>query len=221
MRIVILGAPGSGKGTQAQKISQKYQIPHISTGDILRENTVNNTALGQKAKEYMNNGELVPDDLVIKMIDERLHQADVQNADGGYLLDGFPRTVAQAEALKELNIKNKSGLDYVINLDVPMDILVHRITGRRICPTCNRTYHIKHNKPIKEGFCDHDGTPLLQRCDDIEETVINRVSVYQQRSEPLIDYYQKLDKVININGLQHMDDVFANILTALDGSSQA
>ena len=221
MRIVILGPPGSGKGTQAQKISDYYQIPHISTGDIFRENIDNNTALGQEAEAYIKKGELVPDDLVIEMMDDRLHHADVQGAGYGYLLDGFPRTVAQAEALQDLNTRNKSELDYVINLQVPFDILVHRISGRRICPLCNATYHIKHNQPIKEGFCDYDGTSLLQRCDDIEETVINRVSVYQERSEPLIDYYQKLGKVININGLQHMDDVFANILTALKGSSQA
>ncbi len=220
MRIVILGPPGSGKGTQAQKISERYQIPHISTGDIFRENIENNTDLGKEAKKYINKGELVPDDLVIEMMDERVHHEDVQNAGYGYLLDGFPRTVAQAEALQELNVRNKSELDYVINLQVPFDILVHRISGRRVCPKCKATYHIKHNKPIKEGVCDFDGTPLLQRADDIEETVKNRVSVYQQRSEPLIDYYQKLGKVVNINGLQHLDDVFSDIVKAIDGDGQ-
>lgn len=217
---MILGPPGSGKGTQAQKISQRYQIPHISTGDILRENIENNTVLGQEAKEYMNKGELVPDELIIQMMDDRLHHDDVQNAGYGYLLDGFPRTIEQAEALRGLNVKNKGELDYVINLEVPFDILVQRISGRRICPKCKATYHIKHNKPIKEGICDFGKTSLLQRDDDCEETVKNRISVYQKNSEPLISYYQKLGKVVNINGLQDLDNVFADIVKSLDRDGQ-
>lgn len=218
MRIIILGPPGSGKGTQAQKISQKFQIPHISTGDIFRENTENNTVLGQKAKTYMNNGELVPDELVIDMMADRMRQDDVKKA--GYLLDGFPRTVAQAEALRALNIKNNKELDYVINLEVPFDKIIKRISGRYICPTCKATYHIEHNKPVREGFCDIDGTPLIQRDDDLEETVKNRLSVYQKQSETLINFYQKFGKVITINGLQTIDDVFSDIVKALDGKRQ-
>lgn len=220
MRIVLLGLPGCGKGTQAKRISQRYKIPHISTGDIFRENIENNTTLGQEAKKYTNKGELVPDQLVIEMMDERLHHDDVQSVGYGYLLDGFPRTVAQAEALETLNIKNKSELDYVVDLEVPFDILVSRVSGRRVCPQCKATYHITHNKPIKEGVCDYDGTPLIHREDDQEETVKKRIAVFKKRTEPLIEYYKKLGKLVSINGLQHIDDVFADILKAIDKEGQ-
>lgn len=219
MRIVLLGPPGAGKGTQASRISETYQIPHISTGDIFRANMKNETPLGLKAKEYMNNGQLVPDSLVIDMVSDRLQQEDVKKADYGYLLDGFPRTVAQAESLDEINKNNDGGLNFVINLEVPFDILIDRISGRRICPVCQATYHISNNKPKLDGICDLDGAKLFQREDDQEETVKNRIKVYQDQTEPLIDYYKDSGILVNINGLQHMDDVFTDIKKILDGAN--
>ncbi|WKY45432.1 adenylate kinase [Eubacteriaceae bacterium ES2] len=217
MRIVLLGPPGAGKGTQASRISETYKIPHISTGDIFRANMKNETPLGLKAKEYMNNGQLVPDSLVIDMVSDRLQQEDVKKAGYGYLLDGFPRTVAQAESLDEINKDNNGGLNFVINLEVPFDILIDRISGRRICPVCQATYHISNNKPEVDGICDLDGAKLFQREDDKEETVKNRIKVYQDQTEPLIDYYKDSGILVNVNGLQHMDDVFGDIKKILDG----
>ncbi len=217
MRIVLLGPPGAGKGTQAKQISETYKIPHISTGDIFRENMSNDTPLGIKAKEYIAQGLLVPDELVVDMVADRLSQDDVLSANYGYLLDGFPRTVFQAQALCQINAKRDCELDFAINLEVPFDVLIERISGRRICPTCQATYHIKYNKPKTEGICDLDGSPLYQREDDKVETVKKRIDVYQEQTEPLIEYYQNKQKIININGLQDMNDVFENIKEILSG----
>ncbi|MBU4542090.1 adenylate kinase [uncultured Acetobacterium sp.] len=217
MKIVLLGPPGAGKGTQAKRICQAYKIPHISTGDLFRENMSKDTPLGQKAKEYMAQGLLVPDELVVDMVADRLTHDDVQTAGYGYLLDGFPRTVYQAESLCRINATRSCELDFAINLEVPFDILIERVSGRRICPTCHATYHIKYSKPKVEGVCDLDGTPLYQRDDDQVETVKKRIQVYQDQTEPLIEFYEDKQKIININGLQHMNDVFANIQEILSG----
>lgn len=217
MRIVLLGPPGAGKGTQAKLISETYGIPHISTGDIFRENMKNDTSLGQKAKEYMSQGLLVPDELVVDMVEDRLTHDDVLAANYGYLLDGFPRTVFQAARLCEINAKKGCELNFAINLDVPFDILIERVSGRRICPTCNTTYNIKYKKPKVVGICNYDGSPLFQREDDKVETVQKRIEIYKEQTEPLIEFYIDKQKIININGLQHMKDVFNDIQEVLSG----
>jgi|LGVF01.2.fsa_nt_gb adenylate kinase len=217
MRIVLLGPPGAGKGTQAKRICETYNIPHISTGDIFRENMNNRTSLGQKAKEYMAQGLLVPDELVVDMVEDRLTHEDVVSADYGYLLDGFPRTVFQAEALSNINLKHNATLDCAINLDVPFDVLIERISGRRICPTCQASYHIKYSKPKVDGICDHDGSALFQRDDDKIQTVKKRIEIYEEQTQPLIGFYENKHKLININGLQLVDDVFVEIQKVLSG----
>jgi len=217
MRIVLLGPPGAGKGTQAKRICETYNIPHISTGDIFRENMKNDTVFGQKAKDFMHKGLLVPDEIVVEMVEDRLKHEDVVSTGYGYLLDGFPRTVFQAGALCDINAKNGFELDVAINLDVPLDILIERVTNRRICPKCNATYHMKYNKPKVEGTCDVDGTALYQRDDDKVETVNKRIQIYQNEMMPLIAFYEDKQKIININGLQHMNDVYKDIMEVLSG----
>ena len=219
MRIVLLGPPGAGKGTQAKLICETYNIPHISTGDLFRENMSKDTPLGKKAKDYMAKGLLVPDELVVDMVADRLTQADVA-AGRGFLLDGFPRTVVQAEALEKISAKNDLELDFAVNLEVPLDVLVERISGRRICPTCAATYHVKYNQPKDEGVCDLDGASLYQRDDDKVETVQKRIEVYQEQTEPLIAFYKEKKKIVDINGLQNMDDVFDDIKRVLDGANK-
>ena len=219
MRIVLLGPPGAGKGTQAKLICETYNIPHISTGDLFRENMSKDTPLGKKAKDYMAKGLLVPDELVVDMVADRLTQADVA-AGRGFLLDGFPRTVVQAEALEKISAKNDLELDFAVNLEVPLDVLVERISGRRICPTCAATYHVKYNQPKVEGVCDLDGASLYQRDDDKVETVQKRIEVYQEQTEPLIAFYKEKKKIVDINGLQNMDDVFDDIKRVLDGANK-
>ncbi|QQY79394.1 adenylate kinase [Keratinibaculum paraultunense] len=214
MRLILLGPPGAGKGTQASAIVKKYNIPHISTGDIFRENIKMGTELGKKVKEYMDKGLLVPDDIVVSIVKDRILKDDCKD---GFLLDGFPRTVNQGEALdKELSNMGLK-LDKVINLNVEKEILIERITGRRICKDCGATYHIKFNPPAKKGICDNCGGKLYQREDDTQETVEKRIEVYQQQTKPLIDYYTKKGLILNIDGSKAIDEIFEAIVKALEG----
>lgn len=213
MKLVILGPPGAGKGTQAEYIVKRYNIPHISTGDIFRENIKNNTELGKKAKSYMDKGLLVPDDLVIALVEDRLNKDDAKE---GFLLDGFPRTVAQAVSLDSILDKNDDKLTKVINISVDPEILIERAVGRRVCKTCGMTYHVKFNPPKEEGICDKDGTKLIQRDDDTEETVKTRISVYFDQTAPLIDYYRAQNLLIDIDGAKDIDKVFDDIVIGLE-----
>lgn len=212
MRLILLGPPGAGKGTQAVSIVKKYNIPHISTGDILRKNIKEGTDLGNKAKGYMDKGLLVPDDLVVALVKDRLTEKDCIQ---GFLLDGFPRTVIQADSLdtelKSLNYE----LDKVINIDVSKEELVNRAVGRRVCKDCGATFHIEFNKPKVEGKCDVCGGELNQRKDDTEETVSKRIEVYLDQTKPLINYYEEKEILINIDGKQDIDKVFNDIVMAL------
>lgn len=212
MRIILLGPPGAGKGTQAASIVEKFDIPHISTGDIFRKNIKEGTELGKKAKEYMNRGELVPDSLVIAIVEDRLKEADAKD---GFLLDGFPRTVAQAEALDTVLENMTCELSKVVNIKVDPSILIERAVGRRICKDCGATYHIKFNSSKVENVCDKCAGELYQRSDDNEETVSNRIKVYNEETSPLIDYYTKKSILVNINGEQDMNLVFDDIISAL------
>ncbi len=213
MRLVILGPPGAGKGTQAEFIINKYSIPHISTGDIFRENIKNGTELGKKAKSYMDQGALVPDQVVIEIVQDRISRDDCKK---GFLLDGFPRTVAQAVSLDAELDKLGTKLDKVINIDVDSSILVERAVGRRICKTCGATYHIKFNPPKNEGLCDKDNTPLIQRDDDVEETVQKRINVYVNQTVPLLDYYAAQGLLVNIDGSKDIEIVSEDIVKALE-----
>ncbi|MGL4283580.1 adenylate kinase [Eubacterium aggregans] len=217
MRVVLLGPPGAGKGTQAKGIAEKFNISHISTGDLFRENLKNETPLGKKAKAYMDAGKLVPDELVIAIVEDRIIREDCKD---GYLLDGFPRTVAQASALCAFNEKIGKLLDYAVNIEVPEGLLVERIVGRRVCQKCGFSYHVTFNPPKVDGICDIDGEALIQRADDSEETVKTRLAVYHSESAPLVDFYHFKDKLINIDGNQSPRAVAADIETALKGSNQ-
>jgi adenylate kinase len=212
LRSVLLGPPGAGKGTQAVKIVEKYGIPHISTGDIFRENIKKGTELGKKAQEYMNRGELVPDDLVIEIATTRLLADDCKN---GFLLDGFPRTVYQAEKLDEFLAAHGSKLDKVLDIAVEREELITRLTGRRVCKACGASYHVVNIPPKKEGICDACGGELMQRADDTLETVTNRIEVYEAQTMPLIDYYEKAGNIAHIHGAAGLDNVFADIVKAL------
>lgn len=212
LRLILLGPPGAGKGTQAVNIVKKYNIPHISTGDMFRKNIKEGTDLGIKAKEYIDKGLLVPDELTVAIVKDRLSEKDCQE---GFLLDGFPRTVNQADAL-DIELKNLNyELDHVINIDVEKEELINRAVGRRVCKDCGATYHIKFNPPKKENICDVCGGELIQRKDDTVETVTKRIEVYLEQTEPLIDYYGKKGILINIDGKQDIDKVFEDIVTAL------
>lgn len=213
MRLVLLGPPGAGKGTQASAIVKKYNIPHISTGDIFRANIKEGTELGKKAKEYMDKGLLVPDEVVVSIVKDRLTKDDCTN---GFLLDGFPRTVNQAEALDTELSSMGIKLDKVINIDADSKILIERAIGRRICKECGATYHIKFNPPKVEGKCDEDNSPLFQRDDDVEETVSTRINVYFEQTQPLIDYYQQKGLILNIDGTKQIEDIFNTIVEALE-----
>ncbi len=191
MRIVLLGGPGVGKGTQAQRLSKKYDLPHISTGDILRQALKDETEMGLKAKSYMDKGLLVPDDVVVGIVEDRLAQPDVK---AGLIFDGFPRTVPQAEALDALTAKLDMPIDTVINIEASADVIVKRLSGRRSCRNCQAVYHIEHSPPRKQGICDHCGKELYQRDDDKEETIRKRLQVYEKQTSPLIGYYPKSGK---------------------------
>ena len=212
LRTILLGPPGAGKGTQAAKIVEKYGIPHISTGDIFRENIKKGTELGKKAQEYMNRGELVPDDLVIEIATTRLLEDDCKN---GFLLDGFPRTVYQAEKLDEFLQSHDSKIDNVIDIAVGKDELIERLTGRRVCKSCGASFHVVNIPPKQEGICDYCGGELIQRADDNLETVTNRIDVYEDQTMPLIDYYEKEGTLTHIDGSTGLDNVFADIVSAL------
>jgi len=213
MRLILLGPPGAGKGTQAANIVNKYQLPHISTGDIFRANIKQGTDLGNRAKAFMDKGELVPDSLVVELVEDRLQQDDTKI---GFMLDGFPRTLPQAEALDSVLENMGSTLNYVINIVVDPSVLVERAVGRRICRDCGATYHVNFNPSKKEGVCDQCSGELYQRSDDNEETVTNRIAVYTNETAPLVDYYKNSGKLVTINGLQDIDKVFVDIEKALE-----
>lgn len=203
-----MGLPGAGKGTQAEKINEKYHIPHISTGDMFRLAIKEGTPLGKKAKQYLDEGALVPDKVTNGIVEERLSKADCEK---GFLLDGFPRTIPQAEALRDITTKLNKKLDYVIHVDVPEEKLLERLTGRRVCPVCGATYHVVYNPPEQEGICDKDGAELIQREDDTIETVQKRLAVNMEQTKPLLDYYEKQGILVTVNGDQDINKVFEDI----------
>lgn len=212
MRLIMLGAPGAGKGTQAKRIAEKYQIPHISTGDIFRANIKNGTELGKKAKTYMDQGLLVPDELVVDLVVDRLQQEDAAK---GYVLDGFPRTIPQAESLDEALKAVNSKIDYAIDVEVPDENIVRRMSGRRACVKCGATYHLQYAPPKAEGTCDVDGEALILRDDDKPETVTKRLSVYHEQTQPLIDYYMRQNALKEVDGTKDMEEVFKDIVAIL------
>ena len=212
LRTILLGPPGAGKGTQAVKIVEKYNVPHISTGDIFRENIKNGTELGKKAQEYMNRGELVPDDLVIDLATSRLLEPDCEN---GFLLDGFPRTVYQAEKLDEFLKAHDSKVDVVLDIAVEKEELITRLTGRRVCKVCGASFHVVNIPPKQEGICDYCGGELIQRADDNLETVTNRIDVYESQTKPLIDYYEAAGNIAHIDGATGLENVFSDIVKAI------
>lgn len=212
MKIIMLGAPGAGKGTQAKKIAAKYGIPHISTGDIFRANIKNGTELGKKAKTYMDQGLLVPDELVVDLVVDRVNQDDCKN---GYVLDGFPRTIPQAEALTEALEKMGQKVDFAIDVNVPDENIVKRMGGRRACVTCGATYHMVYAPTKKEGICDTCGGELILRDDDKPETVLKRLGVYHEQTQPLIDYYTEAGILKEVDGTIDINDVFAEIVKIL------
>lgn len=213
LRTILLGPPGAGKGTQAQKIVDKYDVPHISTGDIFRDNIKRGTELGKKAQEYMNKGELVPDDLVVDIACARLLEPDC--VEKGFLLDGFPRTVYQAEKLDEFLKDHDSKIDWVVDLQVEKEELITRITGRRVCPKCGASFHVTNIPPQKEGICDFCGGELIQRADDTVETVTNRIDVYESQTMPLVDYYEKSGNIAHIDGAADLETVFNEVCKVL------
>ena len=213
MKIVMLGAPGAGKGTQAIMISEKYSIPHISTGDIFRANIKEGTELGKKAKEYMDKGLLVPDELTTNLVVDRIHEEDCKD---GYVLDGFPRTIPQAECLEEALRELGENIDYAVNIDVRDEDIVSRMSGRRACLKCGATYHIIHAAPAVEGICDKCGGELVLRDDDKPETVQNRLDVYHKQTQPLIDFYQERGLLVSVDGSKSLNEVFEEIIGILE-----
>ncbi|BDF32429.1 adenylate kinase [Lachnospiraceae bacterium] len=212
MKIIMLGAPGAGKGTQAKKIAAKFSIPHISTGDIFRANIKNGTELGKKAKTYMDQGLLVPDDLVVDLVVDRVNQDDCRD---GYVLDGFPRTIPQAEALDKALAELGQKVDFAIDVDVPDENIVRRMGGRRACVTCGATYHLEYAPTKKDGICDTCGGGLILRDDDKPETVEKRLGVYHEQTQPLIDYYTNAGILKTVDGTVDIEDVFRAIVEIL------
>lgn len=209
----MLGAPGAGKGTQAKLIAEKYGIPHISTGDIFRANIKEGTELGKEAKQYMDKGELVPDELTVRILLDRVGRDDCKN---GYVLDGFPRTIPQATVLDNEVAKLGEKIDYAIDVEVPDENIIRRMGGRRACPKCGATYHVEHIPPKKEGICDTCGSELVLRDDDKPETVKSRLEVYHKQTQPLIDHYSKQNILRTVDGTKDMNEVFANIEKLLE-----
>ena len=212
MKIVLLGAPGAGKGTQAQSISKFFKIPHISTGDIFRKNISEGTKLGKTAKRYMDAGQLVPDQLTLDLIADRLGMDDCKN---GYLLDGYPRTVVQAEFLEDMLKSKGSQLQCALLIEVPREVLMERMTGRRVCPSCGASYHMKHNPPEKKGICDNCGNDVIQRIDDKVETVADRLDVYDEQTKPLIEFYEKRNILKSVDGTRAINQIFNDIVKVL------
>lgn len=212
MKLLIMGRPGAGKGTQAANIKEYYNIPHISTGDMFRQAMKNGTKLGLLAKSYMEKGALVPDEVTIGIVEERLQEDDCKN---GFLLDGFPRTIAQAEAFDAFLNSNNIKLDAALNVDVDSSILIKRMVGRRVCKTCGATYHIEFNPSKVEGICDNCGSVLIQRPDDTEATAVNRLETYDAQTAPLLDFYAKKNLLKTVNGDQALDKVFDDIKAVL------
>ena len=213
MKLILLGAPGAGKGTQAKILQEKYQIPHISTGDIFRANIKNGTELGLKAKGYMDQGLLVPDELVVDLVADRLKQDDTKK---GFILDGFPRTIPQAEALDKALTNMGTSIDYAVNVHVADEAIVARMSGRRACVSCGATYHVVTVPPKKEGICDLCDSSLILREDDKEETVIKRLSVYHEQTKPLIDYYSRLNKLVTVDGTKEIEEITKDIMNAIE-----
>ena len=209
MNLILLGPPGAGKGTQAAKIIEKYDIPHISTGDIFRANIKAGTELGKRAQEYMNKGQLVPDELVVEIATDRLKADDCQK---GFLLDGFPRTVFQAEELDKFLAAQGKKIDHVLDIEVEKDEVMIRLIGRRVCKTCGASFHVVNIPPKQEGICDVCGAELVQRADDNEETAANRIEVYNNETKPLVDYYEKAGCIAHIDGAAGLENVFNAIV---------
>jgi len=212
MKIIMLGAPGAGKGTQAKRVAEEFKIPHISTGDIFRANIRDNTELGKKAKEYMDKGLLVPDELTCDLVMNRISEADCKD---GFVLDGFPRTIPQADALTKALEEKGMSMDAAVDIEVPDENIIGRMAGRRFCPKCGATYHVVALPPKSEGICDNDGEKLVIRDDDKEETVKNRLSVYHKETQPLIDYYKKAQILKTVDGTKTADEVFEGIKAVL------
>ena len=212
MRMIMLGAPGAGKGTQTERLAKHFGIPTISTGEIFRSNIKQGTELGVKVKAIIERGELVPDSLTCALVEDRISQPDCEK---GYILDGFPRTIPQAVALDEMLAQRGHKLDYAATVDVPDEVIVERMAGRRICPSCGDSYHLIYHPPVKDGICDRCGAALAQRPDDAPEPVLNRLSVYHRETQPLIDYYEKSGRVVTVDGTQPIDAVTANLVIAL------
>lgn len=213
MQLILMGLPGAGKGTQAEKINEKFNIPHISTGDMFRLAIKEGTELGKKAKGYLDEGALVPDEVTNGIVEERLSKEDCKD---GFLLDGFPRTIPQAKALQKITTKLNQKLDYVIHVEVPEEKLLERLTGRRVCPTCGTTYHVVYNPPKEEAICDKDGSKLIQREDDSIETVQKRLAVNVEQTKPLLDFYEEQGILVTVNGDQAIDGVFEEIQTKIN-----
>ncbi len=208
MKIILLGPPGAGKGTQAKSISKEYNIPHISTGDIFRKNISEKTPLGLEAKGYMDSGKLVPDELTINLVKDRLTHEDCKN---GFMLDGFPRTVKQAEALDAFLKERNIDIDAALLIDAPKDLIIERMTGRRVCSKCGETYHVTNIPPKVEDVCDLCGSALIQRKDDNLETVIERLEVYDRQTQPLVEYYKGRGKLMSVDGSKEQHEVFKDI----------